>query len=185
MEDYIQISFLNDFIFCPRSIYFHQLFGRRDTRLYQDRPQVLGKASHKAIDSRKYTSRRNVLQGTEIFCRKYGLCGKIDIYYIDSHTLAERKRKIKNIYDGYCFQLYAQYFGLREMGYLVQKIQFYSMQDNKTYPIELPENNPEMLKKFENTIDKINSYDLSESFTPNPKKCKNCIYQPLCDLSLC
>ena len=30
MEDLILISNLNDFIFCPVSIYFHKLYGNQD-----------------------------------------------------------------------------------------------------------------------------------------------------------
>lgn len=39
MEPYIPISFLNDFIFCPRSIYFHQLYGRSSESLYHSTDQ--------------------------------------------------------------------------------------------------------------------------------------------------
>ena len=60
------------------------------------------------------------------------------IYLMLTKTLIERKKKITTIYDGYVFQLYAQYYCLIEMGYLVEKIQFYSFDSNKTYPIKLP-----------------------------------------------
>ena len=185
MEDYIPISYLNDFIFCPRSIYFHQLFGRRSTYLYQDSPQTEGKVAHKAVDNQTYSTRKTVLQGLEIYCDKYRICCIIDIYYADKKILVERKKMIKTIYDGYYFQLYAQYFAMEEMGYEVRKIQFYSMDTNKNYPIYLPQDNPEMLAKFEETIEKINSFKLSDDFTPNPKKCQHCIYEPLCDVTLC
>jgi len=45
MEDYLQIANLNDFIFCPRSIYFHNLFGSTSTRLYHRAAQMEGNAS--------------------------------------------------------------------------------------------------------------------------------------------
>lgn len=35
MDDTIIISNLNDFIFCPASIYFHKLYGSEDKLMYQ------------------------------------------------------------------------------------------------------------------------------------------------------
>ena len=84
MEAYISISFLNDFIFCPRSIYFHQMYGRASTRLYHTNDQVKGLTAHSSIDNQKYSTAKTVLQGLEIFSEQYGLCGKIDTY--DSKT---------------------------------------------------------------------------------------------------
>lgn len=37
MDDLIIISNLNDFIFCPASIYFHKLYGSEDTIMYQSK----------------------------------------------------------------------------------------------------------------------------------------------------
>ncbi|MDQ3072723.1 MAG: type V CRISPR-associated protein Cas4 [Bacteroidota bacterium] len=186
MESYIPISFLNDFIFCPRSIYFHQLYGGYDSSMYQQRPQVAGKAAHTAIDQKKYSTRKNVLQGLEIYSEKYRLCGKIDIYDADKEKLWERKREIKTVYDGYIFQVYAQCFALREMGYGVKSIALYDLVDNTRYPIPLPENDAVMMRKFEDLVHAINTYDLdSGDFQANPAKCRRCIYSNLCDHSLC
>jgi CRISPR-associated exonuclease Cas4 len=185
MEGYILISYLNDFIFCPRSIYFHQLHGELTTRLYHDKPQIEGRATHATIDEKKYSSRKNILQGIDIYSEKYNICGKIDLFDADTGMLTERKKHIANIYDGYIFQLYAQYYGLTEMGYKVKKMRFYSCDDNKTYPVKLPSEDHEMQEAFEEIISKINSYDLKDFVQTNKKKCENCIYEPLCDQSLC
>ena len=56
-----------------------------------------------------------------MYCEKYRLLGKIDIYDGKKKILRERKRQIKQVYDGYIFQLYGQYFSLIEMGYEVDK----------------------------------------------------------------
>ena len=77
---------------------------------------------------------------------------------------------IKTIYDGYIFQLYAQYHCLKEMGYKVKKLRLYSMDTNKSYPIPLPEDNQSMQEKFEKLINEINIYDLNAPFQANPKK---------------
>ncbi len=39
-EQTIAISQLNDFVFCPVSIYFHQLYYDTETTLYQSKPQI-------------------------------------------------------------------------------------------------------------------------------------------------
>lgn len=185
MESYIPISYLNDFIFCPRSIYFHQLYGNLSTRLYHDMPQIEGKAAHVTIEGKRYSTRKSILQGIDVYSEKYRICGKIDIFDVETGLLTERKKHIATIYDGYIFQLYAQYYGLTEMGYEVKRLRFYSCDDNKTHPVRLPGEEPEMQSAFEDTIDQINSCDLENYVQANRKKCENCIYKSLCDQTLC
>lgn len=185
MEGYIPISYLNDFIFCPRSIYFHQLHGKLSTRLYHDKPQIEGRAAHTSIDDSRYSTRKSILQGIDVYSEKYRICGKIDLFDVETGLLTERKKHIAVIYDGYVFQLYAQYYGLTEMGYEVRKMRFYSCDDNKIFPVKLPCDEPQMQAAFEEIVSKINSYDLRNFIQTNVKKCENCIYEPLCDQSLC
>gem|GEM_PF-2376169 len=40
MESYIKLSTLNDFIFCPKSIYYHTLYDSYEKKLYQDEAQI-------------------------------------------------------------------------------------------------------------------------------------------------
>ena len=94
MEGYIPISYLNDFIFCPRSIYFHQLHGELSTRLYHDKPQIEGKAAHSAIEEKRYSTRKKILQGIDVYCEKYRICGKIDLFDTQKGILTERKKHI-------------------------------------------------------------------------------------------
>jgi len=186
MEAYIKLSYLNDFIFCPRSIYFHQLYGAFHHSVYKQTSQYKGSAAHETIDSKKYSTSAHVFQGTEVFSSKYNICGKIDVFDTKTGKLTERKREIKIIYDGYVFQVYAQCFGLREAGYKVNEIVIHDLVHNKNYQIDLPENNLEMLTKFEKLIADINTFDLETSpFEANKSKCENCIYNQLCDRSLC
>jgi len=186
VEHYIPISFLNDFIFCPYSIYFHQLYYERDTQLYHDTFQQSGKLAHKTIDTKTYSTHKNIIQGIEIYSEKYSLFGKIDIYDSNTKTLIERKKQIKKIYDGFIFQLYAQYFGMKEMGYEVEKLKLYDITHNKSYNIDLPENNPELLSKFEQLIEKIKTFNIqTDKVTLNINKCQKCIYSNICDVSLC
>ena len=186
MDNYIPISFLNDFIFCPRSIYFHQLYAQYDTMVFQGKYQVAGKVAHKTIDEKKYSTKSTVLQSTEIVSHEYGIYGKIDLYYLDKKELRERKKSIKTIYDGYVFQVYAQYFALKEMGFDVEKISIHDLTKNQIHYIPLPEKDPTMFTKFKHTIEAIKNYSLlDKSFSPSLHKCEKCIYKELCDYSLC
>ncbi len=185
MEAYLPIAYLNDFIFCPRSIYFHQLYGRVSKRLYHTTDQTKGLAAHKTVDNQNYSTSKAILQGMDVYSEKYNLGGKIDTFDQTKSLLVERKKKIKVIYDGYIYQLYAQYYCLVEMGYQVKLIKLYSMDDNKSYPIKKPEDDPERQQEFERLIMQMRSFDLTAPFTANKNKCQHCIYNNLCDTSLC
>lgn len=182
MDDYILITQLNDFIFCPASIYFHNLYGSMDRILYQSEDQINGTKAHEKIDKGQYSADESILMGLDVFCEKYRLIGKIDVYDEKRKILRERKRQIKTIYDGYVFQLYAQYFALVEMGYTIEHLQLYSMVDNKIYKVLLPEQDIDMFEKFENVIVQMRAFRIEEGFVQeNPSKCTRCIYEPACD----
>jgi len=180
MEENIKISNLNDFIFCPRSIYFHNLYIQHDESIYKTIYQTKGTNSHKNIDAKKYSSKTDILTSVDIYNEELGIIGKIDIFDKTKGILTERKNKIKRLYDGYIFQLHAQYFCLIEMGFKVNEIRFHSLSDNKIYKIKLPsENEKNELKEL---IKKIKHFDIEDpNFTQNRKKCKMCIYKELCD----
>ncbi|MBU3964935.1 type V CRISPR-associated protein Cas4 [Patescibacteria group bacterium] len=97
MENYIQISKINDFIFCPKSIYFHGIYENFSEKTYHQSPQVKGKIKHESVDKQKYSTAKKYLQGLEVYSEKYNLFGKIDIYDQENKILIERKNKIKII----------------------------------------------------------------------------------------
>lgn len=181
MESAILLSELNDFVFCPRSIYFHHIYGEYDTSLYHTTDQVRGSLAHAIIDERRYSSRKTVLQGMSIYSESFGIMGKIDLYDTRTGMLTERKRKIHKVYDGYCWQLYGQYYCLSEMGYVVTRARLHSLIDNRNYDIPLPNYQDE--KKFRALLDRFRAYRLDGKFTPNRGKCERCIYRGLCDKS--
>lgn len=184
MDDAILITELNDFIFCPVSIYFHKMYKDMNRMIYQNTDQINGTAAHINVDAGTYSTRSKILMGLDVYCEKYNLIGKIDIFDVDKKTLRERKKKIKNVYDGYVFQLYAQYFSLVEMGYDVKKLEIYSMDDHKTYCIPLPVVDATMLLKFEKVIEDIKNFSISDFGQTNISKCQHCIYEPACDRTL-
>ena len=75
-EQPILITQLNDFIFCPVSIYFHSLDEDTDKILYQDSVQLNGSAAHKKSDPAEYSTKKNILQGISVYSEKYNLIGK-------------------------------------------------------------------------------------------------------------
>lgn len=184
MEETILISYLNDFIFCPVSIYFHKLYGAMDKTLYQSSFQINGTNAHKSIDSKKYSTKKNILQAINVYSEEFGIQGKIDTFDIDNGILTERKNTVTKIYDGYIFQVYAQYYALEEMGYKVKKIRIHSLTNNKNYDVKLPKDDNEMLEKFENLIKEIRLFNMENFVQTNIKKCQKCIYEPSCDRSL-
>ena len=184
MDDAILITELNDFIFCPASIYFHKMYRDMDRMIYQCTDQINGTAAHENVDTGRYSTSKDILMGMDVFCEKYNLVGKIDIFDVKKKILRERKKRIVKIYDGYIFQVYGQYYALKEMGYEVLKIELYSMDDHKSYGISLPEEDSVMFAAFEHVIESIKRFSLDYFVQDNREKCRHCIYEPACDKSL-
>lgn len=181
MEELLQITNINDFLFCPRSLYFGNVFRRSlGNDGFQQVPQKVGLASHRAIDENTYSTRKDVLSGIMVYCEKYALLGRIDVYDGRTKTLMERKWAVSAIWEGFRMQIYAQYLALREMGYEVKFLKLHSKKDNRTYDIPIPLEND--LIRLEEIISNMRSFDFSAPFEPNQKKCANCIYRELCDV---
>lgn len=181
METYIKITYLNDFLFCPLSIYYHELYGETEPILYHDKPQIDGKSVHRSIDEQTYSTHKSILQGIDVYSEEFGLCGKIDTFDILKGVLTERKKLVKKVFDGYVFQLYGQCFGLREMGYEVKQLRIWSKDDNRLYDIPLPEDDSEMFERFRLTIKRANEFDFDAFVQESPEKCQHCIYSTFCD----
>ena len=180
MHDCLSITQIKGFAFCPRSIYFGNI--HRENYLswtYHGTPQRVGLAAHKAIDDGTYSSRKDVLQGMAVYSEKYRLIGKIDTLDLSSGTLRERKKLMSKLYDGLRYQLYAQCFALREMGYGVRAMEIYSKEDNKIHSVAMP--GRDGILEFEALLERIRSFSFDDPFIPNPRKCAGCVYSPLCD----
>lgn len=179
MESLIQISKINDFLFCPRSLYFHSVYESFSDATYHASPQVRGRLNHKTIDSGGYGPDGRYLQGEEVYSEKYGLVGKIDLYDKETKTLIERKTKITSVHRGYRFQLYAQYFSLTEAGFPVERLVIRSLSDNRRYEVLIPEG--EEFLAFEATVERMKAFEIAEApLETNLTKCGGCIYRPLC-----
>lgn len=179
MENYLIITHLNDFIFCPYSIYLHHIYEAHDTDVYYEEVQEKGLNSHKTIDTHSYSTSKSYYSGIPVYSSKYDLMGKIDLYKIDKKILIERKNRITTLYQGYIYQLYAQYFCMLEMGFEIEKICFYSVSSKKTFWIDLP--NKSEIAKFETHLSNIRNFEPESFIQKNRNKCSNCIYYNLCD----
>jgi CRISPR-associated protein Cas4 len=179
MEDYIMISELNDFIFCPYSIYLHNIYMGASEEIYHAAPQTRGKIAHETVDKKTASHSKNTLMGLSVYSEKYGLMGKIDVFHITEGKLIERKYQLKNIFQGQIFQLWAQMFCLKEMGYEVKELAFYETSTNKMIPVAMPDSKAEA--QFASFIELFRNYNPTESLNINPNKCRHCIYSNLCD----
>ena len=81
MDDYISISTLNDFIFCPYSIYLHNVYMETDDSLYHATPQTKGRVAHESIDKKTYSTKKNDLMSLPVYSAMLGVMGKIDLYH--------------------------------------------------------------------------------------------------------
>jgi len=175
----IPITALNDFLFCPRSLYFHyEMYESLNESQYKAASQKRGTLKHTASDEGRYSSSKRYRQGMEITSRQYGLVGKIDIYDTETKTLIERKTKIQYIFPGYRMQVFAQTVCLEEMGLEVRNVFLHSLSDNKKYPIVFTEKDCE---DFLDVLEKMRGFDISQSLPlQDEKKCAVCIYRTLC-----
>lgn len=86
MINHITISTLNDFIFCPYSIYLHNVYMESDETMYHATPQTQGRVAHKTVDKKTASNRSDDILSLPVYSEEYGLMGKIDVY--------KRKEKI-------------------------------------------------------------------------------------------
>ena len=76
-EDYITISTLNDFIFCPYSIYLHNVYENTDESIFHATPQTQGRIAH-------------LFNFIECFLRMYGF----DLYVGVFHRLWFKRKSL-------------------------------------------------------------------------------------------
>lgn len=174
MDSAIPISTINDFLFCPKSLYLHSIYNSLDTTTYHDNPQTIGRISHENIESEKFSTSKHILQGLSVYSAYLDVKGKIDIYDSKNGYLMERKYRVKSLYEGFRYQLYAQMYCLEELGFKVKKLLIQSLSDNKRYEIAIP--TPKERKKFENIILRMKSFDAVALNKHSCSHCSNNIY---------
>lgn len=96
MDDLIIISNLNDFIFCPASIYFHKLYGSEDTIMYQSKAQLDGTKAHEKIDNGTYSTRKNILISNDKLRTSFSQSDSVYIFKMSSSCEVLRYGYAKN-----------------------------------------------------------------------------------------
>lgn len=179
MEEYISLSTLNDFIFCPYSIYLHNVYMDADEDIYHATPQTQGKAVHESVDNKTTSNNKNDVVALPVFSDELGIMGKIDVYKQKEKWLIERKYQLKQIFKGQLYQIWGQFFCMIEMGYAIEKMSFYEISTNKMIELTIP--SEEEKNELKNFISSYKKYDPSLPIQINTNKCLHCIYCNLCD----
>ena len=78
MFSYLSISTLNDFVFCPYSIYLHNVYKEGSEDNYHAVPQVAGRNAHQTVD--RVNGIQQKITGLEVYSEELGLMGKIDLF---------------------------------------------------------------------------------------------------------
>ena len=179
IDNYINITTLNDFLFCPYSIYLHNAFMDMDGDVFVAKPQVRGKAAHKEIDERTLSVEPDDVQSLKVFSIELGLVGVIDLYRKNERHLIEFKYKVgDSLFLGQKAQLWAQYFCLSEMGSQVEKISVYEKSTGIFHDVKIPANDVKQI--LTDLIRKFREFDFSQPMEVSTKKCTYCIYCNLC-----
>lgn len=174
MDFAIPISAINDFLFCPKSLYLHSIYSSFATNTYHDIPQIAGSITHENIEDGSYTTSRHIFQSLSVYSNHLGVKGKIDIYDAKNKYLIERKYRVKKIYKGFKYQLYAQMYCLEEASFSVEKMFIQSLSDNKRYEVTLPTD--EERKEFELVVVEMKSFDIKRLQNHTCIRCSNNIY---------
>ena len=109
MNNYIPIAQLNDFIFCPYSIYLHNIYKDCDDLVYKATPQLNGSMFHSSIDKKLTYHNNDLIYSLSVCSVQYRIYGRIDADRLSTNTLVERKYRLSQIYQGQIYQLWAQY----------------------------------------------------------------------------
>lgn len=151
-----------------------------DESIYHATPQTKGRVAHATVDNKTASNRADDILSLPVYSEEYGLMGKIDVYKRKEKKLIERKYQLTQIFQGQIYQLWAQMFCLKEMGYEVDSLAFYETSANRMIPVAMPTD--QELSIFKAFLQRFRSFDPSSSYFPiNPNKCRHCIYCNLCD----
>jgi CRISPR-associated exonuclease Cas4 len=99
------------------------------------------------------------------------------VYDSKKQALIERKRQVKQIYQGNVYQLYGQYICMKEMGYPVEELFVHSLVDNKRYPIPLP--GEREMDEFRSVLELMRETTPESLMDHACSRCSKHIYSPL------
>lgn len=151
-----------------------------DDSVYKAEHLYKGSVIHRSIDEKTSDNRKEVLQAFLVYSERLGLVGKIDIFNAKTGELIERKTKVDRIYPSHIYQLWAQMFCLKEMGYKVTRLSLYDYTHNKKHNVEIPSEQEEHI--FFAFLKTMRAYNPNKNvINVNEQKCRYCIFTNLCD----
>ena len=178
MLEPIPISSLNDFLFCPYSIYLHQVYHGTEEETVKAIPQLSGTVAHERIAA---ISSGTAVRNMPVASEELGIFGVIDEYITEKGELREYKNNLPEIYAGQILQLECQSLCLMEMGYPIEEMALCCISDGKASPVPVPDS--ARIEQIKDLIRKFRDYDPADETQINPAKCRKCIYCGLCEKS--
>lgn len=180
MDEFISITTLCDFLFCPYSIYLHGIYSSLYEEAYHCSPQKKGSIAHEGIESRIQTTKDSDILAMTVYSNKYQLVGRIDLYDTKEKRLVEYKYSVKTITSGMKIQLWAQMICMIEMGYEVDSLELYAIDSEQRISIPLP--TEKKILFVEEIIKQIRSFNpIYPTLRVENDKCAHCIYSGLCN----
>lgn len=180
MDGLIPITNLNDFLFCPYSIYLHGVYHGAEGETVKATVQNKGTLTHQKENSEK-RSQQGVITELPVISEKIGIQGVIDSLDTLTGTLTEYKNHLKGPFKGQIIQIQAQALCLHEMGYEVKIARLLVLSDRHVIEVPLPSRAEK--KEITKLVKKIKAYNPEDEIPVNINKCKKCIYCALCEKS--
>ena len=178
MDGLIPISNLNDFLFCPYSIYLHGIYQGAEEQAVKATVQNEGTRAHK---EKEKTAEGAKLVSLPVLSEKLGVFGIIDKYDPASGILTEYKNHLDRVFEGQIIQLQCQALCLSEMGYHVTELRLFDIFKGTAVDIGFP--NGKDRRRITELIEEYRGWSPEREIQVNPAKCRKCIYCALCEKS--
>jgi CRISPR-associated exonuclease Cas4 len=180
MDDFIFLSALNQYDYCPRRCYY--LFV--ENTFLDNEHTVEGSLQHTRADSGEVSSRDGTLQlrSVYLYARRLGICGKADVIEEKEGELypIEHKKGRRGEWRNDALQLCAQALCLEEMnGKPVTRGYIYYAATGRRQEVEF---SPDLRQQTIDTIAAVRRLIESGERPPNPytPRCKGCSLYDLC-----
>jgi CRISPR-associated exonuclease Cas4 len=180
MEEFIFLSSLNQYDYCPRRCYY--LFV--ENTFLDNEHTVEGSIQHNRANSGETSMRDDALQlrSVYLYARQLGICGKADIIEERAGEIypVEHKKGRRGEWQNDALQLCAQALCLEEMlGRSVEKGYIYYAATGRRQEIQFT---PELRQQTIDTISAVRRLIESGERPPNPytPRCKGCSLYDIC-----
>lgn len=183
-EDFIQISALQHYVFCPRQCGLIHVDEAWQDNLFTIRGEILHNKVH--TESFETRSNKKIVRGLRIHSFEYGLSGKCDVVEFENQNGKIKVRPVEyksgepkdNISDK--VQLCAQVFCLEEMlNIKINSGDFFYGKIMRRYTVNIDEYLRNETCKVINSVRNL----IENKFVPNAEyssKCRNCSVQSIC-----